>query len=512
VRPHPTASFEVAGALPVEAAQGVALAAADGASAPGEFHALLLAAAGVPDGSLPAAGPAAPSAAGEALTAPAEREHGESQAHVSGAESAGDDGVPGRVVHSGQAELAVPPFGALLLLLSGTPDAVGRGDGVAGAPSTPSHGVAGEDRVPTPASAPAAFERGAVGEPRGATVPATGEAQSAEVAAAPSVAEAAMPHEGEAGTVPAPAPAEAPRGTGLADGTAPLDPGPAARQQHVLPRGTNLADGTAPSLLREDGAPEGTPAPRSAVRAVAERGDAAAVAEGAEGHPPGDDGGGGAAEPRAVRTVGSARGVQSERGVRRGPEVAEAVHELVPRERGADGAPRGLGIEAQPAAHGSVTGEVRVEPPATEAGEQAPPAPPRFVEQVVDAVVELESDREARVHLDPPELGDVLLRLRLDAGSLHVDIRVERFEALQLFVVHRPLLEQQLGGRGFVLGGLALALASDGSGDTGRGGAFSRDREAESSAGAAGWEPSERRRFGTLRRRFNPNGTLTFYV
>lgn len=490
MRPHPTASFEVPVALPVEAARAVPLAAADGASAPGGFHTLLLAAAAVPDGSLAAGLPVAPSAAGEARTAPAEREGGGSQAHVSEAESAGGDAVSRRVMDSGDAELAVPPFGTLLLLLSGVPAAAGREDGVAGAPSTPSHGVGGEGRVPTPA-APAVLERGAAGEPAGTTAPGARDAQSAEEAVVASAAEAAMPRAGEDATVPAPALAEA-------------------------PRGTDLADGAAPAPLPEDGAPEGPPAPRAAVRAAAERGDAGAVPEGAEARTPGDDGGGGAVElrvvPRAVRTVGSAGAVPSERGIRRGPEVAEAVHELAPRDRGAAGAPRGIGIELRPPTHGGVTGEVRTEAPATEAGEQTPPAPPPFVEQVVDAVVELEGDREARVHLDPPELGDVLLRLRLDSGALHVDIRAERFEALQLFVSHRLLLEQQLNGRGFVLGGLALALGSEGDGDTGPGGGFSRERERGSPTAPVDWHASERRPFGTVRRRFNPHGTLSFYA
>ena len=260
---------------------------------------------------------------------------------------------------------------------------------------------------------------------------------------------------------------------------APLDPG---RMETAGRAGTNR-----PEVLGSD---EPAPAPESR---------------------PAEGGGGAPAHDGAVRLVGSATGTAGERGVRRGPEVADTVRALDPRDRGAAGDPRGLGPIFEPV-HAPELGPIAHPAPAAEPQEGEGPVRPRFVDQVVEAVVELEGDREARVHLDPPELGEVLLKLRVDSGAVRVDIRAERFDVLQLFVAHRPLLEQQLGARGFALGGLSLALASDpGNGRDSQGGsAWEREREGaavfpdrEPSIGGSPWR---------VRRRFNPHGNLSFYA
>ncbi len=205
--------------------------------------------------------------------------------------------------------------------------------------------------------------------------------------------------------------------------------------------------------------------------------------------PPTDD-------SRAVRTVGSAQtneppadGLadgsreQQPQSARR-TEVRDLVQALPPVERGARGLPRAdeaARVHAdehsavqRAAASGSAAPPSAVRQMAPAAGEWAgtnpPEAPvlPEPLRPVADAVVELDRrGSEARIQLDPPELGDVVIRIQRSADGLHIDVRVDRPETLQLFTAHRAAFEAQLGQRGLAVAGLAIDLAGSGTGGRG---------------------------------------------
>lgn len=189
----------------------------------------------------------------------------------------------------------------------------------------------------------------------------------------------------------------------------------------------------------------------------------------------------------AVRAVGSAPerptepdlvtdGVNFARG--RGPEVARAVDLLEPQQRGARGVPRASDVARNHAdAHsalqrGEALAGLSEAPPSgsgphsTTSAPSVSPSPPTSslpepLQPVLDAIVELDrSGGEARIHLDPPELGEVFVRIHRGADGLAIEVRVERPDALQLFVTHRSAFELQLAQRGIALGGLAIDLAS----------------------------------------------------
>jgi len=203
-------------------------------------------------------------------------------------------------------------------------------------------------------------------------------------------------------------------------------------------------------------------------------------------------------EGRAVRTVGSAPqevppGDEAAAVQRpgRGPVVAQLVHALDPEERGVRGSPR---ASETALAHADSRSAVQRSVPPSEGVPSAPaPAPilqsasqpnaaplpaaapqaaslPEPMRPVADAVVELgKGGREARIRLDPPELGDVVVRIQRGPEGLHIDVRVDRPETLQLFTVHRASFELQLSQRGLAVAGLAIDLGSGGAGGDGAG-------------------------------------------
>jgi hypothetical protein len=106
---------------------------------------------------------------------------------------------------------------------------------------------------------------------------------------------------------------------------------------------------------------------------------------------------------------------------------------------------------------------------ATAAAEVAPPPAPVSeppLEQVGRAVLERVSEGggEARIRLDPPELGEVAIRVRIENHQVRVDIRVERPEALQLLRNAQVDLSSLLGERGLNLTGMFTTLSHGQSG------------------------------------------------
>lgn len=92
---------------------------------------------------------------------------------------------------------------------------------------------------------------------------------------------------------------------------------------------------------------------------------------------------------------------------------------------------------------------------------------PPAVHQLGRAVLEKTADGggEARIRLDPPELGSVTVHVRLHGDAVQVDVHAERPEALQFLREHSPDLSNLLGQHGLDLAGLSVGLdARQGSG------------------------------------------------
>jgi hypothetical protein len=96
--------------------------------------------------------------------------------------------------------------------------------------------------------------------------------------------------------------------------------------------------------------------------------------------------------------------------------------------------------------------------PAAAAAAPAAPEPP--IDQVGRAVIEQVSEGGGEVHirLDPPELGEVAIRVRIESHQVRVDIRVERPEALQLLRSAQLDLSSLLGERGLNLSDMFTTL------------------------------------------------------
>ncbi|MCC6382392.1 MAG: flagellar hook-length control protein FliK [Dehalococcoidia bacterium] len=98
---------------------------------------------------------------------------------------------------------------------------------------------------------------------------------------------------------------------------------------------------------------------------------------------------------------------------------------------------------------------------------------PPAVHQLGRVVLEKAADGggEARIRLDPPELGSVTLHVRLHGDAVQVDVHVERPEALHLLREHTPDLSNLLGQHGLDLAGLSVGLGArdDAGTDAGQG-------------------------------------------
>lgn len=127
------------------------------------------------------------------------------------------------------------------------------------------------------------------------------------------------------------------------------------------------------------------------------------------------------------------------------------------------------------AAPNSAVGELRA---AADAAADAPAAPapgqapasapaPQQVEHVARAVLERveAGGGEARIHLDPADLGEVTIHVQTDADGVRIEVRAERPEAMQLLRDHTHDLSSLLGERGLNLSDVNVGL---GRGDSGQ--------------------------------------------
>ena len=133
--------------------------------------------------------------------------------------------------------------------------------------------------------------------------------------------------------------------------------------------------------------------------------------------------------------------------------------------------PRASERAIERAAANSAAGALRAEAPA-DAGTPAPapapdPAAAAFapetapqVEHIARTVIETveTGGGEARIHLDPVDLGEVTIHVHTDGAEVRVDVRAERPEAMQLLRDHTHDLSALLGDRGLNLSDVNVGL------------------------------------------------------
>lgn len=176
---------------------------------------------------------------------------------------------------------------------------------------------------------------------------------------------------------------------------------------------------------------------------------------------------------------------------------------------------------AHAAAH-SAAGQLReaaapADAPAAES--PAPAAPievPPQVEQVGSAILERveAGGGEATIHLEPAELGEIRIRVRLADGRVHVEVHASRPESAQLFRDHTVDLTSLLGDRGLDLADVFVGTG-DGRGEESRGEGAQQRRGSESGfAELLGVEqhPSGAERHNRLRAAYNPDGAHLFRI
>ena len=175
------------------------------------------------------------------------------------------------------------------------------------------------------------------------------------------------------------------------------------------------------------------------------------------------------------------------------------------------------------AAANSAVGQVRdaaSQAPADAAAPSAPPAPqvPPAVEQVATTVIQQveQGGGEAKIHLHPAELGDVVIHVHTDGDRVHLDIHAERADAMNLLRDHTADLSNLLGNRGLNLSDVYVGVGGQGAGDrrdeqpsgqranTPANGEFAQLMGIDSAPAADN--------YNRLRAAYNPDGALSYRV
>lgn len=137
--------------------------------------------------------------------------------------------------------------------------------------------------------------------------------------------------------------------------------------------------------------------------------------------------------------------------------------------------PRASASGIEHAAPNSAVGELRQAP-----GADAPAAPPQDVpapagaptdlppqvDQVASAVIERveAGGGEARIHLEPLELGEVVIHVRTEGDQVRIDVRAERPDAARLLRDHTHDLSGLLGSRGLNLSDVNVGVGGGNAG------------------------------------------------
>ena len=177
------------------------------------------------------------------------------------------------------------------------------------------------------------------------------------------------------------------------------------------------------------------------------------------------------------------------------------------------------------AAPNSAVGELR-QPPGADAPAVQPqdaPAPadalidlPPQVGQVATAVIERveAGGGEARIHLEPLELGEVVIHVRTDGDEVRIDVRAERPDAARLLRDHTQDLSSLLGSRGLNLSDVNVGVGGGNAGSPFESRRHQPRPVAGDFAAVLGLDdvPSSAGLHNRLRAAYNPDGALLYRV
>lgn len=213
-----------------------------------------------------------------------------------------------------------------------------------------------------------------------------------------------------------------------------------------------------------------------------------------------------------VRTVGNAEGEST------GKDAAESGDDTPGVERPR---PHASARSMENAGANSAVGQLRetqatgVDAPAVMEATPAPVEVPQQVDRVATTVIEQveAGGGEARIHLDPVDLGEVTIHVRTHHDGVEVQIRTERAEAAQLLRDHTQDLSQLLGQRGLNLSDVNVGLGrGNGQGGWGQDGQQQRHTGGEFASILNGGEPAPIERHQRLRATYNPDGAHMYRV
>lgn len=144
-----------------------------------------------------------------------------------------------------------------------------------------------------------------------------------------------------------------------------------------------------------------------------------------------------------------------------------------------------------------------------------PPAVQRVEQAVIDAAER--GGGEARIRLDPPELGSMHIRVRIDGDQVHLHVEADRLAAASLLRDHTGSLSALLGDRGLNLADVYVGLGGGGSpGDTSGDAPWQRGRprpnDGEFAAILGIDTPAAASTHNRLRSAYNPDGAHSYRV
>lgn len=159
---------------------------------------------------------------------------------------------------------------------------------------------------------------------------------------------------------------------------------------------------------------------------------------------------------------------------------------------------------------------------ATNIAAPTPPSPtpiPQPVIQVAQTVIDQvnKGGGEARIHLHPAELGEVLIRVRTDGDKVHLDVHADRLDAQQLLRDHTTDLSSLLGNRGLTLADVNVGFGGQSAGNTGRDPHPAPANNPQTGSGefaalmGAG-DPAAAGLHNRLQSAYNPDGALSYRI
>ncbi len=179
------------------------------------------------------------------------------------------------------------------------------------------------------------------------------------------------------------------------------------------------------------------------------------------------------------------------------------------------------------AADGSAVGALRTastdpaavtDVPQAQAPAPAAPQLPPAVQHVAQTIIDQagKGGGQARIHLNPAELGDVTIQVHADGDHIRIQVHADRPEAMNLLRDHTADLSNLLGSRGLNLSDVFVGLGGQHAGGSHAGeqqqhfGARTNNGEFASLMGAG--EPLSIDTHNRLRSAYNPDGALSYRI